>query len=262
MLTRVISALVIIPLVLFVVYQGGPWFALVVLLLAMLGAYEFFRLLFNQAIHLQTVLGFAGVALILALVYLHFFDQLFHLAFLSFFLHSISALGGGKNRSLADSALAFWGVIYIGGLFSYLLLLRMAPGGELYTFLLLIGVWSHDTLAYMVGVRWGTHKLAPAISPNKSVEGSLAGILGTMIIFFSWSILWPDHLTLSPGPALLLALGIAVFAQLGDLLESALKRHFSVKDSGSIMPGHGGVLDRCDSLMLAAPFVYYFFLLR
>jgi phosphatidate cytidylyltransferase len=93
------------------------------------------------------------------------------------------------------------------------------------------------------------------------MEGSLAGILGTVSIFFSASILIPGIIPLNPGQAVILGLGISVFAQLGDLLESALKRQLKVKDSGGIIPGHGGILDRFDSLFLTAPFVYCFFLL-
>ena len=140
-------------------------------------------------------------------------------------------------------------------------MLRMLPEGAFYTYLLLAGVWIHDTAAYFVGVKWGMRKFAPQISPKKSVEGSLAGIGFTVAIFFSAAILIPGLIPLNLGQVIILALGISVFAQLGDLLESAFKRQMNVKDSGGIIPGHGGILDRFDSLLLAAPFVYYFFLI-
>jgi len=142
-----------------------------------------------------------------------------------------------------------------------MILLRVHPQGLLYTYILLIGVWVHDTLAYFVGSKWGLNKLAPEISPNKSVEGSIAGILGTVILFLSFSILYPDLMPIGPFLSILLGLGLSVFSQLGDLMESSMKRQLKVKDSGSLIPGHGGILDRFDSLMLATPFVYYFILL-
>ncbi len=260
-LLRALSALIGIPLVLGIVYLGGSWYAIFVAIVVNLGLYEYNGILKKQEFDAPAIVNYLGATLLLAVI---FFDQLnlvYPLVMLAFFLLFVSVLFNMDKISAADSALSLWGMIYLGGLGGYLLMLRMLPDGAIYTYILLVGVWVHDTAAYLVGVKWGMRKFAPQVSPKKSVEGSLAGIGSTVVIFFSISILLPGLVSLSPLQAAILALGIAVFAQLGDLLESALKRQMKVKDASGIIPGHGGVLDRFDSLLLAAPFVYYFFLL-
>ncbi len=260
---RILSALIGIPVVLGAVYLGGPWFTLFMLILVNLGMFEYNRILKVSNVSFNAFLSFFGVSMFIIVLYLD--QQLFimPLVVLLLFVLFVSALfrmENGEKNTIDSSALTLWGIIYIGGLCGYLFMLRMQPSGLIYTYILLAGIWIHDTLAYFIGSRWGYRKFAPQVSPKKSVEGSLAGFLGTITIFFSAAILLPGLMSLSPGRAVVLALGISVFGQLGDLMESALKRQVEVKDSGSIIPGHGGILDRFDSLMLAAPFVYYYFM--
>ncbi len=261
LLLRIITALISIPIVIALVYVGGPWYALFLLLVAAVGIYEYNRILNNQFYSVSALVGFLGVILLFVVLYLEQYALVFHLVLFLLFVLFVSALFDGEKNRIQDSALALWGILYVGGLLGFLILLRKMPDGMLYTYVLLVGVWVHDIFAYFIGVKWGEHKFAPQISPNKSVEGSLAGTLAVILLFISVSILSPELIKLTPGQAVFLAFGVAVFAQLGDLFESTLKRQCKVKDSGKIIPGHGGVLDRFDSLMLAAPFAYYFFLL-
>ncbi len=261
LLLRVLSALIGIPIVLGIVYFGGPWYALFLIIIVNLGLYEYNSILKKHNGSASVFLNYFGATLIIAALYFEQPELIYPLVLLVFFILFITALFNMDKRSITDSALSLWGMIYLGGLTGYLLMLRMLPEGAVYTYILLAGVWIHDTAAYFVGVKWGIRKFSPKISPKKSVEGSLAGIGATVTIFFSISILLPNFTLLNPVQAAILALGIAVFAQLGDLLESAFKRQMQVKDSGGLIPGHGGVMDRLDSLILAAPFVYYFFLL-
>jgi len=261
LLLRIISALVGIPIVLAAVYYGDIWYALFLLIVVNIGTYEYNHLLRMKGRVSPAVISFSGVSLFIVTLYFNRHDLIYPLIMALFFFFFISALFRMKNMSIADSAFSLWGIVYLGGMGGYMLLLRLLPDGAVFTYLMLAGVWIHDSLAYFIGVKWGLRKFAPAISPNKSVEGSMAGILGTVSIFYSLSILLPGFVPVRPVQAIILALGISVFAQLGDLMESALKRQLSVKDSGGIIPGHGGILDRFDSLLLTAPFVYYFFLL-
>jgi len=258
---RILSALVGIPLVLLAVHFGGPWYALLLLLIVNLGVYEYNSLLRAGGYFAPPVISFFGVTMLIVVLYLQEYVFLLPLVMLTLFILFVLTLLNPEKINITDASLTLWGIIYIGGLCGYLLLLRMQPGGALYTYMLLAGVWINDTLAYFIGSKWGFRELAPQISPKKSVEGSLAGIGGAVLIFLAVSIFFPDLTGINPGLAVLLAMGITVFAQLGDLMESALKRMLQVKDSGGLIPGHGGVLDRFDSLMLAAPFVYYFFML-
>lgn len=264
LLLRVLSALVGIPIVIAAVYYGGPWFALFLLLVVNAAIFEYNQVIKIGNSSFLAVISHLGISFYMIIIYLEQYMLVTPLFLVLFFVMFIAALFNmdfEEKPSLIDSTLSLWGVVYIGVLFGYLLMLRLQPEGAFYTFALFAGIWIHDTMAYFIGVKWGIRKFAPQISPKKSVEGSLAGLSGTIILFFSAAILFPGLFTISPVGAIILGLGISVFAQLGDLMESALKRQMQVKDSGSIIPGHGGVLDRFDSVMLAAPFTYYFFMI-
>lgn len=147
-------------------------------------------------------------------------------------------------------------VLYAGFLGHYLLLVRRFPHGLQWTLLLMLGTFATDTGAYAVGRLFGRHKLAPRISPAKTVEGAIGGLLAAVIAVVALDYL----LDLPHNPPLIALLGalVGVAAQLGDLSESAVKRRFGVKDMGRIFPGHGGVLDRLDSLLFVAPVIYFF----
>lgn len=158
-----------------------------------------------------------------------------------------------KGSPLSNAAFATMGVLYVG-FFNYLILLRRlpTPGGN-YALYALFLTWATDVAAYFIGVRWGKTPLAPALSPKKSREGAVAGLLGSALAgaafgtWFQWYWL--------KGALIGLLVGFA--AQIGDLCESALKRDAGVKDAGQILPGHGGILDRFDSLLFVAPVLYF-----
>lgn len=257
---RVLSALAGIPVMLAAVYLGGFWYALLLLAVVNLGIFEYTRLLKTRGYSLPSWLGYLGVSAVIAVICLKQYALLFPLLMLIFVVLFAAALVCFERVDFWESASIFWGIIYLGGLCGYMLLLRQLPQGAIYTYILLIGVWLNDTYAYFIGIRWGRHKLAPRISPKKSWEGAAAGLAGTVFTALAATQLAPRWFPLAPAKGALLAAGIAVFAMVGDLMESAMKRRFQVKDSGRLIPGHGGILDRFDSLLLAAPFVYYFFI--
>lgn len=258
---RVVSSIIGIPIILAAVVFGDYWYAVFLMLVVNLGLFEYNAITRMHNYNAPVIINHFSASLLVALIYFEHMALIYPLLMLSFLILFASALFNMEKTSVVGSAMSLWGVIYLGGLTGYMLLLRMLPDGLIYTFILLIGVWIHDITAYFIGVKWGIRRFASQISPKKSVEGSLAGIGAAVILLFSATMLFPGFLPFSPLQAIILALGITVFAQLGDLLESALKRQMVVKDSSSIIPGHGGILDRFDSLILAAPFVYYFFLL-
>lgn len=259
---RILSALVGIPLILGLVYLGGGYYLCFILLLAYLGMREYTALLKSKGYHLPSFLGYAGATVLPALLYLEpILERELIFPAIIFILMSLAIffLIFFETSDIRESALIFWGIIYFGGLGGCLVLLRQLPQGLSYTFALFIGVWTNDTLAYFAGTKWGKHRLAPAISPRKSVEGACSGIAGTILLALLIVFFFPGWINLTPGQAVFLGLVITVFAQLGDLFESAIKRQFEVKDTGQLIPGHGGIMDRFDSLLFSAPAVYCFF---
>jgi len=162
------------------------------------------------------------------------------------------------NRSVLDAAVTLFGIFYLG-LFSHLLLLRgLGEGtgwdaGLRWVSLALLCTWVGDSCAYFFGIRFGKRKLAPSISPNKSWEGAIAGGVSTVLA----GSLWAPVVGAAAWQTALVAAGAFCLSVLGDLTESALKRYAGVKDSGKLLPGHGGMLDRFDSSLFVWPFVYY-----
>jgi len=165
------------------------------------------------------------------------------------------------KSSAGEIALLLLGILYIPFLLTHLALMREVAYGVQWIFLLLIIVMTGDTAAYYAGRTFGKRKLYPMVSPNKTIEGSLGGLVGSLAgVFIARATFFPQ-LPVADSIAMPLLLG--VLGQLGDLFESMLKRSFGVKDSGTIIPGHGGILDRLDSILFAAPaaflYVHYVF---
>lgn len=161
----------------------------------------------------------------------------------------------GRTGSLTDLMVILFGAAYIGWMLSHLILLRGLDGGIALIFFVFLVTWASDTAAYYVGSSFGRHKLAPHISPGKTIEGAIGGLVGSVLMagiakfgFMPW---------LDLKDCLIVGLLLGSIGQAGDLFESRLKRHAGVKDSGAILPGHGGLLDRLDSLIFTAPAFYY-----
>jgi phosphatidate cytidylyltransferase len=155
-----------------------------------------------------------------------------------------------------DTAIALFGVLYVGLTLSTLVSMRALPAGEWFVLFVLLVTWAADTGAYFAGTRWGRHLLAPAISPKKTVEGLIGGValaVGISLLAQAWFL--PQ---LSVLDAVVLGLLLTGTGLIGDLSESVIKRSVGVKDSGGILPGHGGMLDRLDSLLFTAPTFYYY----
>jgi phosphatidate cytidylyltransferase len=151
------------------------------------------------------------------------------------------------------------GILYVSWLLSHLVLLRGLPYGKEFLFYLLLVVWSGDTGAYYVGSYFGTHRLAPVVSPKKTIEGAIGGLIVSLLA--SCIAKWTFLPLFNYRDCISLGILLAVISQLGDLCESLLKRAVNVKDSGTILPGHGGILDRLDGVMFAAPVLYYYTIL-
>jgi phosphatidate cytidylyltransferase len=255
---RILSAILGIPVLLFLVWSGGWLLAFGVAILATLGWKEFHSLAKGAGLHLQEVFGAVLVLFFPFAAYLDsngIFPGIFgHMFAMVIILTSVSFVINYPYRKISDISVTFWGILYIGGLFSYWILVRELNGGLYWLLSALFLTWANDTGAYFVGRKWGKHKPWPHLSPKKTVEGAIGGLFFSIVT----SLLIARYLAVLPLTAVLFAFIVGVVAQFGDLVESGLKRQAGVKDSGSLIPGHGGILDRFDSLILVMPVVYYF----
>ncbi len=175
------------------------------------------------------------------------------------FLFSVLILRHSKY-TFEDIAKFFTITILVSLLFSNIAWIRQTENGLWNTFAIFVGAWITDSCAYFAGRAFGKHKLAPVISPKKTIEGSVGGVVGTAVIMCLYGFIVGKFAKPSPDYPHLLILGLlcGVISQIGDLSASAIKREYAIKDYGNIMPGHGGIMDRFDSVMFVAPLVYHF----
>ncbi len=158
------------------------------------------------------------------------------------------------------ATLTFFGIFYVAVMLAFIYQIRMMEGGAFLVWLAFIGSWGSDTCAYLVGRKIGKHKMAPVLSPKKSIEGLIGGILGAALLGFLYATCVKQYIVGFSNPQLSFAIiggCSAVISVIGDLAASAIKRNHEVKDYGTLIPGHGGVLDRFDSIIFTAPIVYY-----
>lgn len=261
---RIGSAVLFLPALFFIVRAGGLFFFGLVALQIGFGLWEFYGLMSAQGLRPYRWLGLAAGFAVAWFVYagLPTHANLF----LSAFLLGVMSLEllRPRDQGVAPMSVTLFGVLYVGWLSAHLLLLRELPramgmpyaSGAAFVFLVFLTTWACDTAAYAVGSTIGRRRLLPTVSPKKSVEGSIGGLIAAVLATWLARVWFAPFL-----PAwhvLPLGLAIGVFAQVGDLAESLLKRTSRVKDSAMIIPGHGGVLDRFDSLYFTAPLVYYY----
>lgn len=279
MLTRIITGLVGITAAVGIITKGGWLFACVVLALALIGWHEYYKMAASKQHHVYPLTSGLGVLAIVGFAALGYYAELESVATLAFMAMATAlffifiAIEGlwrhchreGENW-LVDTALSTWGLLYAGVLFAHVILLRgldIGPHidlgfrvfeyGEICLWIALLGTWASDTFAYFFGCAFGKTPFC-SVSPKKSFEGAVAGFVGCFIVVLFLDVLC---LGIALWQAAFMALAVAFFAPVGDLIESIIKRSFEIKDSGNIFPGHGGVLDRFDSLLFTAPVVYY-----
>jgi len=254
--TRVLSAIVLIPVVAGMLYLGGWWFAAAVLLVAGLAAHEFYSLMLKADLAANWPLGLAMIAAFILGAAQTTWKPWLDLVFTLLLLASLVWHMLQKDRPApgVDWAITIAGTIYLGWLGSHFVALRMLPDGLWWLALALLSTWITDSGAYFVGRRWGRRKLAPSLSPKKTWEGAVGGwIIGVALTpLVAWGM------GLSPLHGVAVGVLVATVAPLGDLAESMFKRQVGAKDSSTLIPGHGGMLDRIDSLLFVVPVVFYY----
>jgi phosphatidate cytidylyltransferase len=255
---RAITVLIALPLVVAVVWFGQPWVVLLAALWGLGGAYEFYYIV-RKSKNLIPLTFFGLLWTLLFILRPVFPDQLpLELLVATTVIFSLVLV---LMRSKKEDAFSCWawtlaGIFYVGWLLSFLVALRNLPDGRGWVFLALLATFASDITAYLIGRALGKHKLAPFVSPNKTWEGAVAGVVGAVVISTLVPLVF--NLPVAFWQAILLGLLISVFGQVGDLVKSLFKRNMGVKDSGHVFPGHGGFLDRMDSVAFAGLLVYFY----
>lgn len=264
LVSRLLVAIVLLPIGLLAIHFGGFPYNLLVTLLLVVAAWEYMQLFRLGGLQPAGFLIPAGVLLLaLGRIWNGFQSApwLVSLFILASMTYHLFAYERGRDQAGSDFAVSLSGIFYLGWIGPYLISLRALPEGEWWVLLVLPAVWLADSGAYFIGVRFGRHKLSPRLSPHKTWEGYLAGVvtgtLGAALLALVWRIGAGPETAITFWRAALLGFVISVLTPLGDLGESMIKRQVGAKDSSHIIPGHGGVFDRIDSWLWAGVIGYY-----
>lgn len=253
-----------------IIWVGEPWFTIVFCLTSVLATFEYYRIVRNEHIKPLTYLGIAFSILFILNAYIQqyrFTSPLFSSYFVYPLLFALLTLipliwmlfRHNKDNSFINWSWTVTGVLYVSWLLSFYILIRALDNGIWWTLLVLSSTAMCDVFAFFIGSTLGKHSLASSISPGKTWEGAVGGLTASIAFSVILSI-WFD-LPLNYWQMIVAGLIIGVFSQLGDLVESLLKRNMKAKDAGNLLPGHGGILDRIDSHLFIAPVAYYLIVL-
>lgn len=258
MLTRIITSVVGIPLVIAIIVIGNPLLRYAILAVSLIALYEFYNVVKKQN-KPMTYIGYAAIIF----QYLFFTGTMNHYSIFMVALTLVSLIVlvvCYPKYSIIDVGLTIFPVLYVGLMFSFIILIRDIQEGEFWIWLIAISAWGSDTCAYFAGKTIGKHKLAPVLSPKKTIEGSIGGIIGAAVLAYIYTVIYTQYGAFTVrGQMVWIIIAVilgAVISQFGDLAASAVKRYYDQKDYGHILPGHGGILDRFDSFLFVAPVIY------
>jgi phosphatidate cytidylyltransferase len=255
--TRLLSGILLVIIALATIISGGDVLFATLMLISFIGMTEIYKVLEISGTFLGIV-GYIGSAVYYALLraekteWIVMFIIAYLIAIMMIYVYAYP-----KYRS-EQIMLAFFGLFYVAFMLSYVYQTRMLPQGAFIVWLVFICSWGCDTCAYCVGMLFGKRKLAPVLSPKKSIEGAIGGVAGAALLGAIYGMVVSGKVAMNNAPvyfAIICAVG-AVISQFGDLIASGIKRQHGIKDYGKLIPGHGGVLDRFDSVIFTAPMIY------
>ncbi len=253
-LKRIITGIIGIPVLILIFYYGGIYFFIFSLLVTSLALWELFSMFEKKSFYPLKISGIL-LSSLLQLIFYFYFREVFVLLILIFLILISAEVFRKEKINPLNPVIVLFGLVYIT--IPFILLGSMSEYSKLnpviYIFVL---IWTCDSAAYFGGKYTGRHKLS-SISPNKTIEGSVIGFLFTVIVSIVIHLIFPSDLNLRD--AIVIGILVGVFSQIGDLFESLIKRYCGVKDSSGIIPGHGGILDRFDSVIFVAPLVFIYF---
>lgn len=256
---RLVSGLILVVLAILLVGTGGSILFFTTGMISLIGLFELYRVMKIE----KSMLGAVGyLTAVSYYVMLWMNNQKYVMLMIIvalMVLMSLYVFTFPKYKT-EEVTVAFFGVFYAAIMLSYLYQVRVMVDGKYLVWLIFFSSWGCDTCAYCVGMLFGKHKLAPVLSPKKSIEGAIGGVVGSVILGFLYGTLFGSKMTQITDPQLAcgVACGIAaVISQIGDLAASAIKRNHDIKDYGHLIPGHGGILDRFDSMLFTAPAIFF-----
>ena len=253
--SRYLGALIMAPFIAFI-FLGGIWLKLFTIALSFAGLYEYYKTVKVAKLKPISIGGY--ILLILYYLTSNNFEMLsFLIIIATFILLCVPILN--IEYTFIDVAVTILGFIYVGVFFSFIHLVNIKEGGQYLFWLIFLSSWLCDTAAYYSGRFFGKHKLCPKVSPKKTIEGSIGGILGSTLACGIFGIIISNSFSLIPVyHYFIIGILCGVFCQFGDLVASSIKRYAGIKDYSNLIPGHGGILDRFDSILFAGTIVFFY----
>ncbi len=257
--TRLLSGIVLVVIALVLVITGGNVLLGGLLIVSLIGMFELYRI-FQIEKSPAGLVGYLAAAALYGNLWQRFLQDsmAFVMALLILFMF-VYVFTYPKYKTEQIMA-AFFGVFYVAAMLSCIYQTRMLENGAYIVWLIFLCSWGCDTCAYCVGVLIGKHKMSPKLSPKKSIEGAVGGVIGSMLLTLLYTWIFRVQMQIQIQEMLILACisGVgALISMVGDLAASAIKRNYEIKDYGKLIPGHGGILDRFDSVIFTAPVIYY-----
>lgn len=238
---------------------GGNVLFGILLFISLIGLMELYRV-FDMNRSPLAVFAYIGCICYYVIILVKKEDYIFPFAIISLLFIMILYVFSFPKYNASQAAITFFGIFYVAIMLSFIYRVRIMEGGEYLVWMTFIGAWGSDTCAYLVGRKIGKHKMAPILSPKKSLEGCISGVFGAALIGFIFATVFKSNISGVTYPQLAFTLiggASSIISQIGDLAASAIKRNHEIKDYGTLIPGHGGVLDRFDSIIFTAPIVFY-----
>lgn len=257
--TRLISGIILVALAVLVVGNGGSILFVTTGAISLIGLFELYRVMKIE----KNPLGVVGYLTTISYYGLLWFDGEQYVTLMAIaalmLLMALYVFTFPKYKT-EEITVAFFGIFYVAVMLSYIYQVREMSDGSYLVWLIFLSSWGCDTCAYCVGMLFGKHKLAPILSPKKSIEGAIGGAVGAALLGYLYALLVGHNMMAVDNPRVACAAACAIAAvisQVGDLAASAIKRNHDVKDYGHVIPGHGGILDRFDSMIFTAPAIFF-----
>lgn len=256
--TRLISGIVLVALMLATIIPGGTVLFVANMLISLIGVYELYKVLGLEK-SLPGVTGYMATISYYVLLFTQktqYITILFIVFLIVLLAQYVFMFPQYKTEQVSNAIMC---MLYAGVLLSYIYIVREGNNGAYTVWLIFLCSWASDTCAYVAGVAFGKHKMAPVLSPKKSIEGAVGGVVGAAVLGAIYAAVFIDKIQLSANPVMAFAVICAVGAlisMVGDLAASAIKRNHNIKDYGTLIPGHGGIMDRFDSVIYVAPIIW------